>query len=75
VVLSVNEGGLGGNLAHYRRVLGGAGYRPENKKNEQPLGEGHHILVYRKEGSEITVNLSAMGGDKVRVHLMYVGGD
>ena len=75
VVLSVNDGGLEANLDHYRRVLRGAGYRPENRKNEKPLGEQHHILVYRKEGSEVTVNLTAMGEDRVRVHMMVVGGD
>jgi hypothetical protein len=75
VVLSVNDGGLAANLDHYRRVLRSAGYRPENRKNDKPLGDGHHILVYRKEGGEITVNLTAMGEERVRVHIMYVGAD
>jgi len=72
VILSVNDGGLEPNLAHYQRVLREAGYQPESKKTE-PLGQEHRILVYRKQGSEVTVNLNAMGEKRVRVHIMVVG--
>jgi len=72
VILSINDGGLEPNLAHYRRVLQEAGYRPESTRT-RPLDENHRILLYRKQGGEITVNLNAMGGKRVRVHIMVVG--
>lgn len=72
VILSVNDGGLEPNLAHYRRVLREAGYEPDSKK-DQPIDNEHRVLLYRKEGGEVTVNLSALGGKRVRVHIMVVG--
>jgi hypothetical protein len=72
VILSVNDGGLEANLAHYRRVLREAGYRSESRK-DKPLGEQHRILLYRKADSEITINLASLGGKRVRVHIMVVG--
>lgn len=70
--LSVNDGGLEANVAHYRRELQNAGYSEETRKQPEALGPDHRILVFKKEGSEVTVNLAALGGRRVRVHLMLV---
>ncbi len=71
--LSVNDGGLEANLAHYRRELKNAGYSEETgAKQPEALGPDHRILVFKKEGSEVTVNLALLGGRRVRVHLMLV---
>ena len=72
VHLSVNEGGLEANLAHYARELRAAGYAPEAGKMPH-LGAGRHLLLYRKEGSEVTVNLTAQGKKRVQVHIVEVG--
>jgi hypothetical protein len=72
VHLSVNEGGLEANLAHYSRELRAAGYAPEAAKVPR-LGPGRHLLLYRKPGSEVTVNLTAQGKRRVRVHIAEVG--
>jgi hypothetical protein len=70
-ILSVNDGGLEENLEHYERELSKAGYRPESSE-KQPAGEHHRILLFRKQGSEVTVNLSTMAGKRIRVHIMVV---
>lgn len=71
VILSVNDGGLEANVGHYERALRAAGYRPESSE-QKPLGPEHRVLLYRKEGSEVTINLSAMSAKRVRVHMMVV---
>ena len=77
VVLSLNDGGLKDNLQHYRQQLGSAGFAPERsrgKRGAMKSEEGEHrILVYRKDDQELTINLTAVGGDRVRVHMMQVG--
>jgi len=70
--LSLNDGGLAANVLHYTRELRAAGYALETKK-DQPLSPDHRILLFRKEGREVTVNLTALGPKQVRVHLMEIG--
>ena len=70
------------NLQAVQERLAAAAHRAGREPNEitlvavtktQPLDENHRILLYRKQGGEITVNLNAMGGKRVRVHIMVVG--
>ena len=72
VTLSVNSGTLRDNVVHYRRELSAAGYRQQIRQKPKLLGPQHHILLFFKEGSEVTVNITAMGEDRVRVHIMDV---
>lgn len=71
VHLSLNDGGLEDNVTHFRRELRLSGYHRENSKDPQ-LGDKHRVLLYRKQNSEITVNLAALDEETVRVHLMIV---
>jgi hypothetical protein len=73
VFLSVNDGTLAENEAHYARELRARGYLPENKKQPEEMPEDSRILLFRKEGSEVTVSLAALGKKGVRVHLVEVG--
>lgn len=73
IVLSMNDGTLAENLAHYERELRAAGYEREVHKQPDELGPLHRVLVFRKEGSEVTVNLTSLGEKRTRVHLMEVG--
>jgi hypothetical protein len=70
--LSVNDSGLEANLSHFRRELQADGYVEESRKQPAGIGPEHRILVFRKEGSEVTVNLVTLGGRRVRVHLTRV---
>jgi hypothetical protein len=70
--LSVNDGGLEPNVAHYARELRALGYAPETTRQPDGIGAGSRVLLYRKEGSEVTVNLATLGGQRVRVHLTLV---
>jgi len=73
VSMSVNDGTMDENLAHYRSALAAAGYLREVGKQPKNLHPGHRILVYRKEGSEVTVNLTALSEKRTKVHMAEVG--
>lgn len=72
--LSVNDGDLEANVAHYSRELRAAGYAPQASQ-QQPAAQSpeQRILVYHKDGREVTVSLSALGKQRTRVHLTDVG--
>jgi len=72
VTLSVNSGTLRDNVVHYRRELRGAGYTQEIQQKPKALGPNHHVLLFFKEGSEVTVNITALSEERVRVHIMEV---
>ncbi len=72
VTLSVNSGTLRDNVVHYRRELRAAGYTQEIQQRPKALGPNHHVLLFRKEGSEITVNITGLSEKRVRVHIMEV---
>jgi hypothetical protein len=78
IVLAISEEGLHENLKHYRSALVAAGYQAENdparKDQGKPVTGGTlHVMVYRDDaGAEITVNLTALDEDRVRVHIMKV---
>ena len=72
VTLSVNSGTLRDNVVHYRRELSAAGYRQEIQQKPKALGPNHHVLLFRKEGSEVTVNITLLSEKQVRVHIMEV---
>ena len=73
VSMSVNDGTLDENEAHYRKVLSAAGFLREVNKQPEKMHQGHRILVYRKEGSEVTVNLTALSEKRTKVHMAQVG--
>ncbi len=73
VSMSVNDGTLLENMTHYQRELAGAGFMREVGKQPEELKEGHRILLYRMEGREVTVNLTAISEKRTRVHLAEVG--
>jgi hypothetical protein len=75
VVMSVNDGGLTDNLAHYRRELQAAGFTVESKSTDRQkkAAPQQRVLLYRKGTQEVTVSLSLLGGERVRVHIMMVG--
>ena len=73
VTLSVNNGTLKDNMAHYERELRAAGYHKETLKQPAELGPEQRILLFRNESGEVTVNLTAMGERRTRVHLMEIG--
>ena len=75
VTMSVNDGTLEENLTHFRRELTGAGFEREVGKQPQNMQKGHRILVFRKEGHEVTVNLTALSDKKTKVHLAEVGSE
>ncbi len=71
--LSLNEGTMKANIAHYRGALQSAGFSPEIKK--QPAEDPRqHVLLYRKGARELTIYLTQMTERKVRVHMMEVSG-
>lgn len=71
--LSVNEGTMEANIAHYRGALQAAGFRPDIKK--QPAEDpGQHVLLYRNGPREITLYLTQMNEAQVRVHIMEITG-
>ena len=72
VTLSINSGTLRDNVVHYRRELRAAGYTQEIQQKPKALGPNHHVLLFHKEGSEVTVNITAMSAERVRVHIMEV---
>ena len=63
-----NEGGLGENLAFYRRELLGSGWRAVPSREFEEL-EGHRVLEFQREGEGLTINLTPVGeeGDQVVV--------
>jgi hypothetical protein len=71
--LSVNDGDLEANVAHYGGELRAAGYAPQASQ-QQPAAQGadQRILVYHKDGREVTVSLAALGKQRTRVHLTDV---
>jgi hypothetical protein len=71
--LSVNDGGLEANLAHFEREARAAGWQLEGKPGGSSIGAGHHMLVFRKQDRELTIDLSLIAGKRVRVHLLEVG--
>jgi len=81
-LLSVNEGTVQENVAHYRSVLQAAGYE-EELSNERAARSGKlpnkaqqslQMLVFRKEstGDEATVSIARAEAGQTRVHLMMV---
>ena len=61
-----------------RRTDNTAASSPDKRKKRDKRGRltpgEHRILLHRnQQGQEITVNLTAIGGDRVRVHIMAVG--
>mgnify|MGYP006971709988 CR=1 FL=1 len=75
VTMSVNDGTLEENMTHYRRELTAAGFEREVGKQPEQLQQGHRILVFRKEGHEVTVNLTALSDKKTKVHMAEVGSE
>ena len=77
VWLSTNSGPMRDNLAHYRRALRAAGFAEEIKQpapaDSSGKGPGYRMLLFRKEGSEVTVTLSPIAEERIRVHVMEVG--
>jgi hypothetical protein len=73
VFLSLNDGDLAGNVAHYSSTLRAAGFAQENTKQPEGADANQRILVFRREGHEVTVSLTALGAKRTRVHLMEVG--
>ncbi len=73
VTLSVNDGTLQENEAYYEQALQAAGFRKQHRQQPDGLGPQHRILLYRDATREVTVNLSALGERRTRVHLMEVG--
>ena len=71
--LSVNDGDLEANVAHYSGALRTAGYTPQASQ-QQPAAQSadQRILVYHKDGREVTVSLAALGKQRTRVHLTDV---
>ncbi len=72
VTLSVNSGTLRDNVVHYRRELRTAGYSQQIQQKPKSLGPKHHVLLFYKEGSEVTVNITELSEKRVRVHIMEV---
>jgi hypothetical protein len=70
--LSLNDGSMQENLTHYRHELLAAGYRPEISRKPPELADNQEILLFRSDDGEVTVNLTALGERRVRVHLMEV---
>jgi len=75
--LSVNDGDLDANLAHYGGELRAAGYTPQASQ-QQPTAQSadQRILVYYKDGREVTVSLAVLSkrpaAVRTRVHLTDV---
>jgi hypothetical protein len=73
VFLSLNDGDLEANVVHYGRELRSAGFAPETTKQSEGAGSTQRILVFRRDGHEVTVSLTALDARRTRVHLMEVG--
>lgn len=76
-ILSVNQGSVAQNLAHYRAALAAAGYREDAtslRAAKQLKERAPQMLVYEKaSGGEITVSITALDARRTRVHLMQIG--
>ena len=75
VSMSVNDGTLEENLTHYGRELASAGFMREVGKQPAQLKPGHRILVFHKEGREVTVNLTSLSEKRTKVHMAEVGSE
>lgn len=77
-VLSVNYGTVEENLSHYRAVLVGAGYGEDlsNAKAREDVrveGAPQMLVYHNKDGAELTVTISALDGERTRVHMIQIG--
>ncbi|MCA9665840.1 MAG: hypothetical protein KC503_09640 [Myxococcales bacterium] len=84
IVLSLNDGGLEGNIKHYSAAAQAKGFalqRPKEhaahaaleKKRQERLGPQTRVLLFVKgNGEEITVNLTALSKKRVRAHITWV---
>ncbi len=70
----INFGGIKANVDFYKNEMAARGWSLQKMVDELPgLGKKHQMLVFNREGQEVTVNISALSEEskQVRVHITH----